>query len=127
MTDQTALQPEFPAAALAEHRGHIKSQCGHMTPNDVAAAAEAAHRALDAVDDNWHYQCMQPDDGGPPSCGKGQMARRMLEEDVMPAVLQALVEAGWLPPPTPMTGADDLPDWERDLLERQATRDERFG
>jgi len=97
-------------------------------PADIAAAAAAAHRALDAVGDNWHYTCMQPDDDDlSPSCFKGQPARRMLEEDVIPAVLAALVGAGWMPPPTPMSGADDLPEWERDLFERQAARDQRFG
>lgn len=98
-----------------------------QTPTDIAAATEAAHKALDAVDDGWHYTCLPPDEDGPSGCGKGQTARRMLEEDVMPAVLNALIGAGWLPPPTPLAGDDDIPSWERDLLERQAARDERFG
>ncbi len=71
--------------------------------DDVAAAAEVAHKALDAVDDGWHYTCMEPDSEGPSGCGKGQMARAMLAEDVMPAVLAALVKAGWLPPPAQVT------------------------
>lgn len=60
----------------------------------VDAAAEAAHRALDDVDDGWHYTCMNdPDDQ---SCYKGDYARRMLAEDVMPAVLAALAQQGAL-------------------------------
>jgi hypothetical protein len=67
---------------------------------DVAAAAEAAHRALDDVDDSWHLACMEPDEDAscPPGCRRGHQARAMLVEDVMPAVLDSLVESGWTPP-----------------------------
>lgn len=77
---------------------------------DVAAAAEAAHRALDAVDDGWHLACLQPDEDGPTSCFKGHAARQMLVVDVMPAVLDALVGAGWTPPqPQPGMAAYPAP------------------
>lgn len=60
----------------------------------IDVAAEAAHQALDEVDDGWHLSCAQdPDDQ---SCGKGYATRRMLAEDVMPAVLDALAKAGAL-------------------------------
>lgn len=52
------------------------------------------HKALDAVDDNWHLSCMDPDGDG--SCSKGHRARQMLAEDVAPKVLDALDEAGLL-------------------------------
>ncbi len=50
-------------------------------------AAEAAHRALDGADDGWHYRCMESDDDSLRTCFKGDEARRMLEENVIPAVL----------------------------------------
>jgi hypothetical protein len=65
---------------------------------DVAAAAEAAHRALNSVDDGWHLTCLHPDNDGPTTCYRGHAERQMLVADVMPAVLDALVEAGWTPP-----------------------------
>ena len=66
------------------------------TDADVETAAEAAHRALDDADEGWHYDCMQPDaEGCPSGCFKGHPARRMLTEDVIPAVLDALTAAGW--------------------------------
>jgi len=68
-------------------------------PSFVAAAAEAAHRALDAVDDSWHLACLESDEAcGPGGCHKGHSARAMLVEDVVPAILDALYEAGWSPP-----------------------------
>lgn len=63
-------------------------------PAWLDTAADAAHRALDAVDDGWHYTCM--DDPADLSCGKGHQARAMLVQDVMPAVLDALARAGAL-------------------------------
>lgn len=57
------------------------------------AAAEAAHKALDEVDDSWHYQCSTDE---PRECFKGDRARAMLAEDVMPEVLKALAAAGAL-------------------------------
>jgi hypothetical protein len=60
----------------------------------VDAAADAAHKALDEVDDGWHYTCTHdPDDQ---SCSKGDAARAMLTEDVIPRVLDTLREAGAL-------------------------------
>ncbi|HEY6115936.1 MAG TPA: hypothetical protein VI172_08260 [Candidatus Dormibacteraeota bacterium] len=60
----------------------------------INLAAEAAHHALDAVDDGWHLLCLDNPDNL--SCGKGHTARAMLAEDVMPAVLDALRRAGAL-------------------------------
>lgn len=65
----------------------------------VTAAAEAAHRTLDAADDGWHYGCLT-EPNGPKDCYKGNYARRMLVEDVMPAVLDALAEASALAGPS---------------------------
>lgn len=62
----------------------------------ITAGADAAHRALDAVDEGWHRACY--DDPDDKSCYKGDYARRMLVEDVMPAVLDALVKAGVINP-----------------------------
>lgn len=62
----------------------------------IDAAAEAAHKALHEVDDGWHYECMADDGGEAKSCFKGDYARRMLAEDVMPAVLGALAKVGAL-------------------------------
>lgn len=62
----------------------------------VTAAAAAAHLVLDEVDDGWHYACTA--DPSDQSCGKGFEARRMLVDDVMPAVLAALDQIGALKP-----------------------------
>ncbi len=53
-------------------------------------AADAAHRALDRADDGWHYRCMEGDDDKQRTCFKGDAARQMLEDDVIPAVLTAV-------------------------------------
>lgn len=86
-----------------QHHAHARS--------DVVAAAEAAHRALDAADDGWHLACLQPDDDGTASCFKGHAARQMLVMDMMPAVLDALVDRGWTPPAgqVPMVGYPSRP------------------
>ncbi len=62
-----------------------------MAASLTTEAAEAAHRALDTADNGWHYRCMDgSDDGSPRTCFKGDEARRMLENDVIPAVLAAV-------------------------------------
>lgn len=85
-------------AAPESHDGphaNMNGAWGHTFPQAwIEAAAEAAHKALDEVDDGWHYQCLQdPDDH---SCGKGFRARDMLAEDVVPLVLAALDKQGAL-------------------------------
>jgi len=65
----------------------------------IDAAAEAAHKALDDVDDGWHYGCLAEPEDGPKSCFKGDYARQMLAEDVMPHVLAALEVQGALSKP----------------------------
>lgn len=67
-----------------------------FTEEDIQLCAEAAHRALDKADDGWHYECLTAD--GDPPCPKAAAARAMLVEDVMPAVLRALADAGRLQP-----------------------------
>ncbi|GIM89702.1 hypothetical protein [Paractinoplanes toevensis] len=81
----------------------------------IDAAAEAAHKALDEVDIDWHYTCT--DDPDDQSCGKGYAARAMLVEDVLPAVLVAwermglrLVEGPIPGPHCPRCGALGVPD-----------------
>lgn len=54
----------------------------------IAHVAEVMHKALDAVDENWHLSCMDPDGDG--SCSKGHYARRMLAEDVAPKVIETV-------------------------------------
>jgi hypothetical protein len=60
------------------------------------AAADAAHKALDEADDGWHYGCAHPEPGEAKECWKGDRARGMLAEDVMPHVLDALRSVGAL-------------------------------
>ncbi len=76
------------------------------TNDHIALAADAAHRALDTADEGWHYECLRPDDDGPKSCYKGHAARSMLVEEVMPDLLDALVKAGWTPPPAVQCAAE---------------------
>ncbi len=61
--------------------------------NLIRIAAEAAHKALEQADPDggWHYPCM---DDEPRECWKGDEARALLVENVIPAVLEALEQAG---------------------------------
>jgi hypothetical protein len=85
------------AVRLAEGEGSNRRGGEVNRPYSEATAAmiaEAMHKALDAVDEGWHLSCMDTDGDG--SCAKGHYARRMLVEDVAPAVLDALIKAGLL-------------------------------
>lgn len=76
-------------------------------PAWIDAAAEAAHRALDAADDGWHYDCLtKPND--PKDCYKGDYARAALVEDIIPAVLAELGRIGALAGPTPVADESKL-------------------
>ncbi len=64
---------------------------GQQSTALAALVAQVMHKALDDVDEGWHLSCLEPDaDEGSGSCFKGHAARRMLEEDVAPKVVDAL-------------------------------------